>query len=94
MTLTKTLKGMPGRAARKLVHREGEVVKSFKWGPYTMVEMTFVAEGKTIVGYGQSRRSPTDSNKEITGFNTAKKAAVESIVSKCKGSFPYRLLQG
>ncbi len=94
MTLTRTFKGMSGRDARKLVHREGVMAKSFKWGPYTMVEMTFTSEGKTIQGFGLSRRSPTDSNKQITGFNTAKDAAVRSIVSKCKGKFPHDFPQG
>ena len=94
MTLTKTLKGMSGRDARKLVHEEGRVVKDFKWGPYTMVEMTFVSNDKIIQGYGISRRSPTDSNKQVTGYNTAKDAAVRSIVSKCKGKFPHDFPQG
>ncbi len=94
MTLTKTLKGMPQRKARKIVNQEGIVVKTFTWGPFTMVKMVFASEGKNIIGFGQARRSPGDSNKEVTGFNTAKNNAVRSIVLKCKGQFPRHLLQG
>ncbi len=94
MTLTKTFKGMPSRQARKIVEKEGEVIKSFTFGPYTVVKMIFLSEGKPVTGYGQSRRSPGDNNKEVTGLNTAKNAAVRSIVSKCKGMFPRHLLQG
>lgn len=94
MTLTKTLKGVSDRDARKLVATEGKVVNSFKWGPYTMVEMTYESEGKIVQGFGQSRRSPGDSNRPVTGFNTAKAAAVSSIVSKCKGKFPHHFPQG
>lgn len=94
MTLTKTFKGMPDREARKVVEEAGEVVKSFTFGPYTVVKVVFKTEGKTVVGYGQSRRSPGDNNKEVTGFSRAKNNAVRSIVSKCKGQFPHHLLQG
>lgn len=94
MTLTKTFKGMPNREARKIVDTAGAVVKSFTFGPYTVVKMVFSTGGKNIIGYGQSRRSPGDDNKEVTGFNCAKNNAVRSIVSKCKGEFPRHLLQG
>lgn len=94
MTFTRTFKGVAPRDARKIVEKEGEVVKTFTFGPYTAVKMTFVTEGKTVIGYGLARWSPEDNKKAVTGFNVAKNQAVRSIVSKCKGEFPRHLLQG
>ena len=94
MTFTKTFKGMPDREARKIVEKEGTVIKFFTFGPYTAVKMTFEAEGKTIIGYGLSKRSLVDSNKAVTGRNQAINSAVRAIVCKCKGKYPHHPLQG